>query len=395
MELNRFETLVVIDTAVEDWKYLADDVQGRAQVLLLNNKDDALGLISKAILEGPISSLHIVGHGAPGTIALGKSEIDATTLRERSHLITAWSETSPDLEILLYGCDTGKGAEGVDFVTALSAISGAKVAASTRPVGHELKGGQWALSENVGFKQKPRLVFSEDLQSRYEGLLAIVTFIIDPPFAIEDEGNRVFFRFNVQPEAGEAPPSPTNPVSVWFFASNSDSPNLFNDGTLAGDALVNQISQLNIFGLQVENALTGPGQDVSVEAGVSVFPDFTVFRVELFAESASVSLPAFQDFVADGTSSYFWHVIDAPGGRDNTIINGVQPFTEVDTRSDLPPQNTAPDAVDDSLTTAFETAVIVNVLGNDTDPDTGDTLTVTGVTQGSSGTVDLTGGVVT
>ncbi len=55
--------------------------------------------------------------------------------------------------------------------------------------------------------------------------------------------------------------------------------------------------------------------------------------------------------------------------------------------------NDAPVAVDDSFTTAEDTAVTVNVLTNDSDLD-GDTLTVSAVTQGASGSVAIVAGGV-
>lgn len=50
--------------------------------------------------------------------------------------------------------------------------------------------------------------------------------------------------------------------------------------------------------------------------------------------------------------------------------------------------NNAPVAIDDTITTAFETAVTIDVVGNDTDAD-GDTLTLQSVTQGANGTVAI------
>ncbi len=55
--------------------------------------------------------------------------------------------------------------------------------------------------------------------------------------------------------------------------------------------------------------------------------------------------------------------------------------------------NDAPSAVDDTATTAEDTAVDINVVANDTDPDTGDTLSVTAVTTTpSNGTAVVTSG---
>jgi large repetitive protein len=49
--------------------------------------------------------------------------------------------------------------------------------------------------------------------------------------------------------------------------------------------------------------------------------------------------------------------------------------------------NNLPVALDDTGTTTEDTAVTIPVLGNDTDPDVGNTLTVTSVTLGSHGSV--------
>ncbi|MEM7800077.1 MAG: tandem-95 repeat protein, partial [Chloroflexota bacterium] len=52
----------------------------------------------------------------------------------------------------------------------------------------------------------------------------------------------------------------------------------------------------------------------------------------------------------------------------------------------VPPPNSDPDAVDDSVTTDEDTAVTIDVLDNDTDADAGDVLSVTGDSGASNGT---------
>jgi hypothetical protein len=56
--------------------------------------------------------------------------------------------------------------------------------------------------------------------------------------------------------------------------------------------------------------------------------------------------------------------------------------------------NRAPDAVDDTASTAVNKSVTINVLANDTDPD-GDPLTLTAVTKPPKGTATISGGRVT
>ncbi len=57
--------------------------------------------------------------------------------------------------------------------------------------------------------------------------------------------------------------------------------------------------------------------------------------------------------------------------------------------------NDAPVAQDDTANTPQDTAVIINVRSNDTDPDANDTLTITAVTQGGKGSVTHDGSTVT
>jgi hypothetical protein len=55
------------------------------------------------------------------------------------------------------------------------------------------------------------------------------------------------------------------------------------------------------------------------------------------------------------------------------------------------PLNSAPLAVDDNVVLTAKGAIAIDVLANDTDPD-GDTLTVVLVSQGTKGSVQITGG---
>ncbi|GIJ02133.1 hypothetical protein Sya03_14850 [Spirilliplanes yamanashiensis] len=101
---------------------------------------------------------------------------------------------------------------------------------------------------------------------------------------------------------------------------------------------------------------------------------------------ASVNTPAHGGAVSngDGTITYTpaygfegvetitYHVADGRGGS--------APGTLSVTVANAPPV-----AVDDADTTAAQTPVTVDVAGNDTDPNPGDTLTVTGVTQPAGG----------
>ncbi|WP_407659994.1 Ig-like domain-containing protein [Hyalangium gracile] len=87
----------------------------------------------------------------------------------------------------------------------------------------------------------------------------------------------------------------------------------------------------------------------------------------------------------NGTVSFSYTVSDGNGGSDTATVTVV-----------VTPVNDNPTATDDSFTVAEDSvATVLDVLTNDrAAPDTGETLTVTAVTQPTNGTVTLTSGVV-
>ncbi|HEX8699421.1 MAG TPA: Ig-like domain-containing protein, partial [Myxococcaceae bacterium] len=87
----------------------------------------------------------------------------------------------------------------------------------------------------------------------------------------------------------------------------------------------------------------------------------------------------------NGATTFTYTVSDGNGGFDPATVT-----------VNVTPVNDPPTANDDSFTVAENSgATVLNVLANDSiAPDTGETLTVTAVTQPANGTVTLTGGVV-
>lgn len=89
------------------------------------------------------------------------------------------------------------------------------------------------------------------------------------------------------------------------------------------------------------------------------------------------------DLNANGSDSFVVLVSDGLGGLDSITVNVT-----------IIPVNDDPIAVNDVKATPPETAVVINVLDNDSDPEN-DTLTITAVTQGSKGSVTHDGTAVT
>ncbi|MEM9219436.1 MAG: Ig-like domain-containing protein [Cyanobacteria bacterium P01_F01_bin.150] len=88
-----------------------------------------------------------------------------------------------------------------------------------------------------------------------------------------------------------------------------------------------------------------------------------------------------------GNDVFSYDISDGNGGSDTAQVRV----------SVTPPTNTAPNAVDDTKTTAFNTPVSIDVLANDSDPE-GDSLSVTSIEEqvvNSGDTIDVGSGTAT
>jgi VCBS repeat-containing protein len=154
---NDKRELLVIDSSVKDWATLTDSLGANVDVLLLDADKDGLQQIADQLLshnsrdQQRYSSLHILSHGDVGIIQLGNRAIDAQTVADK-HSEFAQIGDSLDIgaDVLLYGCDVGSNARGINFLRTLADATQRDVAASTNKTGGTAAGGDWKLEATVG-----------------------------------------------------------------------------------------------------------------------------------------------------------------------------------------------------------------------------------------------------
>ncbi|MEB3357035.1 MAG: DUF4347 domain-containing protein [Synechococcales bacterium] len=172
-------TLVVFDTKVNDYLSLTAGVRADAAVLILHPDQDGVQQITQALQASPsVQRLHIVAHGAPGSVELGDRPLSLTTLKDYLWELQHWftDRSTPDrCSISLYGCQVGAGDAGAEFLQALHQITGASIAASTTLVGNAALGGNWELDATVGTPEKG-LAIAPDTRDAYTGVLVSLTF---------------------------------------------------------------------------------------------------------------------------------------------------------------------------------------------------------------------------
>lgn len=144
--------IALIDTALDDRQTLHNGIAPGTEVISLNAARDGVEQITEAVgSRSGINSIHIISHGSPGSLQLGRTKLSLTNLRTYARQLQQWSAAlAENAEILLYGCEVAAGEKGAKFVQQLSQVTRAKIAASTKPVGSAALGGDWELDYTTG-----------------------------------------------------------------------------------------------------------------------------------------------------------------------------------------------------------------------------------------------------
>jgi len=173
----RSTSLVFVSDDLPDTAALAR-VLPTHEVVRLRSGGDALSQIGRALsTRRGVRAVTLVTHGAPGALHLGAARVDLTELDRRAAEIRQWrASLAPGADILLYGCEVGAGTEGDAFLSELSALTGADVAASI-----DLTGGaddaDWILERTVGRISAPA-PWSPEVMATWRHRLITVT---EPP----------------------------------------------------------------------------------------------------------------------------------------------------------------------------------------------------------------------
>lgn len=166
--------IVFVESSIEDYETLLADVNLNATVVLLDSSRDGIEQIAEYLADRQnVDAIHIVSHGSEGSLQLGTATLDAASMEERyaGLLSQIGSHLSEASDILVYGCDFGKGEAGQEAAMRLSVLTGADVSASEDLTGAAELGGDWDLEWASG-QIEAGIVFGEQAQYDFEYLLA-------------------------------------------------------------------------------------------------------------------------------------------------------------------------------------------------------------------------------
>jgi hypothetical protein len=179
-ESSVITTLVFVDTAVDDYQTLVDDIRAQIDgnsvaIVYLDSAKDGVAQISDYLSKvSGISAVHIISHGIAGNLQLGSQVLNEGNINQFAAQLSGWQAAlGEDADILLYGCDLAANASGVNFLRQLSDLTGADVAASNDVTGNGRPGADWDLEEKVGAVETAS-IFSSEQSMQWEGVLADV-----------------------------------------------------------------------------------------------------------------------------------------------------------------------------------------------------------------------------
>jgi Tol biopolymer transport system component len=173
-------SIVIVDPTVKDYQQLIAGVQPNTDVIVLDPAQDAIAQITQSLLERTgISSLHFVSHGNAGTLQLGKTWLNLSSLDRYATAFKTWSQAlAEDADILLYGCNIADGETGLAFLERFSQLTGSDIAASMDLTGGI--GGDWILEINTG-EIATSLAFTSETLNTYQHVLPVDLISVADP----------------------------------------------------------------------------------------------------------------------------------------------------------------------------------------------------------------------
>ncbi|MGD9126238.1 MAG: DUF4347 domain-containing protein, partial [Planctomycetia bacterium] len=185
-ETTRHE-IVFVDTGSPDYQQLVDsllannDETREIEVVLLDAQQDGISQITEILSRYEnLDAVHIISHGSNGTVSLGDLSLSSDNIDSYAEQISQWGDAfDSEADLLFYGCDLASGEEGNILLSTITDLTGADVAASIDPTGHESLGGDWDLEYQSG-EVETTTIASTSIQENWLSLLTAAGITVTP-----------------------------------------------------------------------------------------------------------------------------------------------------------------------------------------------------------------------
>ncbi|NJM61979.1 MAG: DUF4347 domain-containing protein [Oscillatoriales cyanobacterium RU_3_3] len=203
-------SIAFIDSQVEDYQSLVAGVMPGTEAIVIDSRADGVAQIAQVLTNRTkIDSIHIVSHGSPGCLQLGKTQLCSSNVETYRKQLRQWRHAlNLHADILIYGCNvaaetasdsinSAKSSSELDacetsldsahLIQQIAALTGANIAASTNLTGSADKGGDWELEYTTG-DISASLAFKPETLAAYDRVLSNYT-LYDGITSIPDPNN--------------------------------------------------------------------------------------------------------------------------------------------------------------------------------------------------------------
>lgn len=171
---NGRKEVAFIDTSVTDYESLVAGIKSGVEVYLLNGESDGISQIQRwAQQNSGYDAIHLLSHGDDGQISLGTTVLSQQNLSQYSDALSDIGAALTDTgDLLVYGCNVAETDTGVDFISRLSELTNADVAASDDTTGGSAP-ADWALELEQG-EIESVIAVTNEAAAEFDGSLDLV-----------------------------------------------------------------------------------------------------------------------------------------------------------------------------------------------------------------------------
>ncbi len=133
--------VVFINANFSNCDTLIQQIIPGVRVIVINPQAHGVREITRIMNSSYCQAMYIIAQGSPGCIYIGHSQLSLNTLIQYSSELQSWfgngfnnaADVNSDVpRLYLYGCNVAAGDVGEEFITKLTSMVGATIAASAR-----------------------------------------------------------------------------------------------------------------------------------------------------------------------------------------------------------------------------------------------------------------------
>jgi hypothetical protein len=185
------QEILFVSASVHEYQQLLDGISPNVEVIVLDPARDGVEQMAETLAgRTGIDAVHLIGEGTEAEMHLGASFLtqESISTRYAEQFQQIGQSLSADADLLIYGCNFGRGEAGQLAMNTLADLTGADVAASTDRTGSAAEYANWQLEATTGLIETS-VVIGASTEAAWDHALA--TFTVTTTNDVIDAGDGV------------------------------------------------------------------------------------------------------------------------------------------------------------------------------------------------------------